>query len=234
MDGGCIRWHDELVIKLNNDEECLKPYFPDYPMYGCQLASLEENNVIFFRESPSIFSIIPPFNLRKEGCVHAGEQFRLLLVSSEAVFDIDGPINDKIDSGYELLANESNDLTGCCRIESIDDQGVDRVDYKTLGHEETQLSCKHKCSTLESCLAFEIYKGTCEIWFTKPNVECHQIILGQQGMPITVDEGHSLCEYKHVLASNSHRRSSPNFVSRRDVSSVTGRISSLFSLQTFI
>eukprot|EP00121_Abeoforma_whisleri_P011536 Awhi_evm1s10641 len=157
---GCIKWHDEIVIKLNNDEECIKPYFPEYPMYGCKLASLDPSGVLFFRNSFSVFSITPPSTLRKEGCLHAGEQFKLFLVSSQPLHDkVSGLIDDKVISTYDSYVGSCQQNAG---------QVVNGKDYVTI-HEGSWASCRQRSSTFDSCLAYEHdFTGRCEIWLSKP------------------------------------------------------------------
>eukprot|EP00121_Abeoforma_whisleri_P010355 Awhi_evm1s9547 len=133
-------------------------------MYGCKLANLDPSGVIFFKNSFSVFSITPPFPLRKEGCVHAGEQFRLFLVSSEAVHErVNGALNENVDSIYAPLLNEYGQ-GGLCRLPG-DSAGVAGKDYVLLDVDE--VACKQRCSTFESCVAYEQY-GRCEIWLTMP------------------------------------------------------------------
>eukprot|EP00121_Abeoforma_whisleri_P009668 Awhi_evm2s8893 len=149
-------------------------------MYGCKLASLDPSGVIFFKNSFSVFSITPPFPLRKEGCVHAGEQFRLFLVSSEVVHErVNGALNEKVDSIYAPLLNE-NGQGGLCRMSPTngDGAGVSGKDYVLLDVDES--ACKQRCSTFEACVAYEHY-GRCEIWLT---------------MPVTVGSSLSNCQIK--------------------------------------
>eukprot|EP00121_Abeoforma_whisleri_P010375 Awhi_evm1s9566 len=138
-------------------------------MYGCRLANLAYDDILMFQKSFSIFSIVPPTNLRKKGCVHAGEQFKLLLVSSEAMYDVDGVPDPYIDSTYLPLSNmDGTNTEGFCRMSSTDDQGAEGKDYiSTI--ERTEIQCKNRCSNFENCLAYEYNGDTCEIWLTKPS-----------------------------------------------------------------
>eukprot|EP00121_Abeoforma_whisleri_P002276 Awhi_evm2s2035 len=137
-------------------------------MYGCRLANLAYDDVLLFQKSFSVFSIIPPSNLRKEGCVHAGEQFKLSLISSEAMHDVDGEIDSQIDSVYNPLTHtDSTNTSGLCRLSTADDQGVDGIDYITT-KEINETECKNRCSNYEICLAYEYADTSCEIWLTKP------------------------------------------------------------------
>eukprot|EP00121_Abeoforma_whisleri_P003845 Awhi_evm1s3464 len=79
-DPKCIRWNEEIVLKLNNIEvqgNCTS-------WYGCRIAASDvETGLVSFSEKPErtkkteVLTIVPPAGLRKEGCVRSGEQFVL-------------------------------------------------------------------------------------------------------------------------------------------------------------